>query len=65
MLGISKETLEQHCYYDEIILMLDIYAYNNADDDEKRRWIQYKIAQGIPVTRAEFQFARFGKKGKK
>lgn len=56
-MGVSKSELEEHYFYDELVTMLDIYAYANADEKEKQRYVkhaaQYKVKHGLPVTREE------------
>lgn len=56
-MGANKRDLEENYYYDELITMLDIYAFNNASDKEKKRYekykAQYKVKMGMPVTREE------------
>lgn len=56
-LGVGKREIEENYSYDEIVTMLDIYAYANADEKEKKRYagwaIKYKILNGVPVSKEE------------
>lgn len=56
-MGVGKREIEESYSYDELVLMMDMYAYANADEKEKKRYAkwpaQYKAKKGIAMTREE------------
>ena len=56
-LGVGKAEIESAYSYDELVTMLDIYAYANADEKERQRYAtwpaRYKSVHGLPLTREE------------